>query len=84
MRLINLYSEDFSRAIDPSDTVEAITEDTLDLINRLFTISEAIEWKWPPDVIMRQDEQILDALVEMKSEAIKTRDALKREEGNAG
>lgn len=39
----------------------------LDPAWKLFTLLEAVEWRWPPSVLLEQDEALLDAVLTIRA-----------------
>lgn len=42
---------------------------------------QAIDWRWPPDVIMRQDDRLMEDIATIDAEYRKVKNALRKEKG---
>jgi hypothetical protein len=39
----------------------------LEVAWKVFTLEEAVEWRWPPSVLLEQDEALLEALLTIRA-----------------
>jgi hypothetical protein len=58
-----------------SDVI-AIDPDDIAFTKELWTMMEATDWRWPPDVLLRQDDRILHNLLTFSAEAARIRKSL--------
>jgi hypothetical protein len=59
--LTDLFNAQDSK--EPPDLPDEIELHDPELAWRLWTTLDAIDWRWPPDVILRQPEWIMDDIL---------------------